>query len=109
MLKNYNTFHDEMILRDYLALDRTILANERTLLSYLRACIGAFAAGIALVKLLDSLATNILGIIFIAVSPVFLVIGIVRFIQVQRKLRTIDQPAKRTGDQPAGSESRMPE
>ena len=26
MLKNYNAFRNEMILRDYLALDRTILA-----------------------------------------------------------------------------------
>ena len=36
---------DEMITRDYLALDRTELANSRTLLAYIRTAIAVFAAG----------------------------------------------------------------
>jgi putative membrane protein len=80
-----------MILRDYLALDRTILANERTLLSYLRTFIGTFSAGIALVKLFDTVFTNITGLIFAAASPVFIVIGVIRFIQISKKLKTIDE------------------
>ena len=79
-----------MILRDYLALDRTILANERTLLAYLRTFIGTFSAGIAMVKLLDTPLTSAIGYIFIILSPFFIVLGILRYIQISKKLKTID-------------------
>ena len=91
LLKNYNAFRNEMILRDYLALDRTVLANERTLLAYLRTFIGTFSAGIAMVKFLDIPLTNIIGYIFVAVSPLFIVFGAIRYVQVSRKLKTIDK------------------
>ena len=91
MLKNYSVFRNDLILRDYLALDRTILANERTLLAYLRTFIGTFSAGIAMVKLLDIPLTTVIGYIFTAISPVFLVLGVVRYIQISRKLKTIDE------------------
>ena len=78
-----------MILRDHLALDRTILANERTLLAYLRTFIGAFSAGIAMVKIIDTPLAIFIGYIFAAVSPLFVVLGVVRYIQVSRKLKTI--------------------
>jgi putative membrane protein len=82
-----------MILRDYLALDRTILANERTLLAYLRTFIGTFSAGIAMINFLDTHLTIVTGYIFIAVSPLFVVFGIVRYIYVSKKLKTIDDTA----------------
>ena len=91
MLNNYKAFRNEMIVRDYLALDRTILANERTLLAYLRSFIGAFSAGLAMLKLFDSLLTNILGSFFIIISPFFVVIGIVRFVQFSKKLKTLTE------------------
>ena len=46
MTNKYNHNKEDMILRDFLATDRTILANERTLLAYLRTFISFFAAGI---------------------------------------------------------------
>ena len=91
MLKNYNTFRDEMILRDYLALDRTVLANERTFLAYLRTFIGTFSAGIAMLKLMDTLVTDIIGYVFIITSPFFLIFGIIRFYKVSKKIKTIDE------------------
>ena len=94
MLKNYGAFRDEMILRDYLALDRTVLANERTLLSYLRTFIGTFSAGIAMVKLFDAYLINVIGYIFAAVSPLFIVLGAIRYAQISGKLKTIDKAAK---------------
>ena len=78
-----------MILRDYLALDRTVLANERTLLAYLRTFIGSFSAGIAMIKLLDTPLTNATGYAFVIVSPLFIVLGAIRYIQISRKLKTI--------------------
>ena len=78
-----------MILRDYLALDRTVLANERTLLSYLRTFVGAFSAGVAMVKLFDTLFTTVTGYIFIIVSPVFIIAGTIRYIQIAKKLKSL--------------------
>jgi putative membrane protein len=42
---------DEIILRDYLALERTKLANERTLLSYIRSSLYLMLGGIAIIQL----------------------------------------------------------
>lgn len=39
----------DLILRDELALDRTVLANERTLLAYLRSGVALMLAGATLV------------------------------------------------------------
>jgi putative membrane protein len=40
---------DELILRDELAIDRTLLANERTLLAYLRGGITLVLAGVTFI------------------------------------------------------------
>jgi putative membrane protein len=42
-------FSADLILRDQLAIDRTLLANERTLLSYLRSGVALFIAGISII------------------------------------------------------------
>ena len=94
MLKNYDTFQDEMILRDYLALDRTVLANERTLLAYLRTFIGTFSAGIAIIKLLDTPLTNTIGYIFLALSPLFIIFGAIRYVHFSRKLKVLTPAPK---------------
>ena len=50
MTSPYSRFEvAELILRDELAIDRTLLANERTLLSYLRSGIALFIAGISII------------------------------------------------------------
>jgi len=90
ILKNYSAFRDEMILRDYLALDRTVLANERTLLAYLRTFIGTFSAGLAIVKLFDTHLLIVVGCIFMAVSPFFIIFGVIRYLSISKKLKTLD-------------------
>ncbi len=45
----YSRFErEELILRDELAIDRTLLANERTLLAYLRSAVSLGIAGISI-------------------------------------------------------------
>ena len=90
-MTNYNDHKAELILRDYLALDRTKLANERTFLSYIRTFIGALTAGIGLVKLTDDYVLIILGFALAAVSPLFLLVGLYRFIKGQKALRKLDK------------------
>ena len=40
---------DDLILRDELAIDRTLLANERTLLAYLRSGVALLIAGVSII------------------------------------------------------------
>ncbi|NBS14914.1 MAG: DUF202 domain-containing protein, partial [Verrucomicrobia bacterium] len=48
--RTYERFKkSDLILRDELAIDRTVLANERTLLSYIRLAITLIIAGISIV------------------------------------------------------------
>jgi len=47
--RTYSKFDGaELILRDELAIDRTLLANERTLLAYLRAGVTLVLAGVSI-------------------------------------------------------------
>ena len=39
----------KLILRDELAIDRTLLANEQTLLAYLRSAVALFIAGVSII------------------------------------------------------------
>ncbi len=78
---------DDMILRDHLAYDRTVLANERTLLSYIRTAIALLAAGGTLIKIFpDDQAILSLGIALTGIGLVALVTGICRFVQVTKKI-----------------------
>jgi putative membrane protein len=88
-LSTYNS-DEEKILRDYLALDRTRLANERTLLAYLRTVIGLVASAIGLIELVNAGWANILGFVFLALAPVCLFFGILRFVKVKAKLDKVE-------------------
>ncbi len=77
---------EEIILRDYLALERTKLANERTLLSYIRSSLYLLIGGIALIQLDGFERIKILGYISLALTVLFLVIGIYRYYKLNRHL-----------------------
>lgn len=81
---------EQKILRDYLALDRTYLANERTFLAYIRTFIGFAGAGAGMTKLMGGLWVH-LGYVLFSVSPVFLIIGIIHFFIIKKKLGTLDR------------------
>jgi putative membrane protein len=82
---------EEMILRDYLALDRTKLANERTLLSYFRMTIGLVATGVGMIGILEMAWAHILGWCCLAMIPVVLTIGVRRYLKVRKKLNQLDK------------------
>lgn len=74
-------------LRDQLAADRTHLANERTLLAYVRTALALIAAGAGLLELLESFASDVAGVAFIAAGALLIPVGIWRFVRVRRDLR----------------------
>jgi putative membrane protein len=85
-----------MILRDYLAIDRTGLANERTFLAYIRTCVGLFATGAALINFVENDVLVFIGYIFIILSPVLFVFGFWRFIRMMRKIKKYYDQERKT-------------
>lgn len=78
---------EALILRDYLALERTKLANESTLLSYIRTSLYLLLTGIALLQIKDLQQLHWMGYLAMLVSGVSLVTGIYRYRRLNIKLK----------------------
>lgn len=99
----YHEFtREEMILRDWLALDRTVLANKRTFLAYGRTAIALFALGIAFVKLIQHQFFEVSGFVLMALGIVVFVVGLrefiantARFKKLVKKERAMEAEARR--------------
>ncbi|MHB1148194.1 MAG: DUF202 domain-containing protein [Lutibacter sp.] len=78
---------EKIILRDFLALERTRLANERTLFSYIRTSLYLLLGGIALFQLTGFERIKWLGYVSLALSVIILIIGIFRFNHLKFKLK----------------------
>jgi len=78
---------EKIILRDFLALERTTLANERTLFSYIRTSLYLILGGIAFLKM-ESLA-NIQWLAYLSfgISALMIIYGLVRYFKLKRKLQ----------------------
>lgn len=80
----YHRFSDkELSLNDYLAIDRTVLSNERTLLAYGRTSLAMLAVGGSCIKFFDSFWIGLIGVVFIAGALVTAVYGVSRFRRMQ--------------------------
>lgn len=74
--------------RDYLALVRTDLANERTMLAYGRTSLMIAATAITIFKFFpDASGVRSLALGLAGISIVLIVIGIWRFVSLRRRLR----------------------
>ena len=78
---------NNLITRDWLAIERTKLANERTFLAYFRTFIVILGTGITILKLEFFSDLKSFGIILIIISPIMLLIGIIRLIKVRKIIR----------------------
>lgn len=79
----------EVILRDYLAIERTRLANERTLLSYIRSSLYLMLGGIAFFQLKSFPDFKYLAMVALFFSALFMIIGIYRFMLLKRSLKKL--------------------
>ena len=70
--------NDELILRDELAIDRTLLANERTLLAYLRSGVALVLAGVTMMHFAQHGWFWMLGVACLPSGLISALIGIVR-------------------------------
>lgn len=80
---------DESIIREHLALERTKLANERTLLSYTQAAMYFLLGGLALIQLKEYEEMHYIGYLALVISVLFLTIGIWRFIVLKNKMKDL--------------------
>ena len=80
---------DEITLRDRLAIDRTVLANQRTLLAYARTSIGLLAAGITFIQFLDSVYATVIGFIAVICSVVVAYFGVKSYARGRRHFRIL--------------------
>jgi len=99
----YSRFNsNDLILRDELAVDRTLLANERTLLAYLRAGISLLIAGISMMHFSTQIWFWMIGIACIPAGVIACIIGGYRYSKMDKSislLRTHSKGQKRiTGE-----------
>jgi len=88
----YSTVRSEnMILRDHLAADRTILSNQNTFLAYLRTALTLFVAGITFIKFFDNLLIEIIGWVFMPVGILTFFVGLVRYNRLRVILRRLQR------------------
>lgn len=92
MAKLYESVtQEELILRDKLALDRTILANERTFLSYLRTTLAIVVVGVTMLHLSQDVWIDTLGGVAILLGVGILLVGIYRTLTMSRAIRVKGQ------------------
>ena len=78
----------ELILRDELAIDRTILANERTLLAYLRGTLTLVIAGVTFLHFFDNGLLFYIGVICVPLGLATGIVGSLRYRRMDKRIRT---------------------
>ncbi|MGQ9732369.1 MAG: YidH family protein [Candidatus Zipacnadales bacterium] len=77
----------QLILRDFLAIDRTTLANERTLLAYIRTGLALLAAGFSFIQFFQSLWLEVLGWMIVPLGVGTLWLGGTRYLTMAQQIR----------------------
>ena len=86
---------DVLILRDELAIDRTLLANERTLLAYLRSAVALVLAGFTMIHFAaESEWFWLAGFVSIPIGILAGAVGILRFHNMNRMITRIRKQIK---------------
>lgn len=73
-----------------LAIARTVLANNRTLLAIIRTALGCFIGGASLFKFFGHPVYEIVGIVLIVLSVIILFVGIRKYRSIKNLIGAID-------------------
>lgn len=90
----------ELILRDELAIDRTILANERTLLAYLRSGVALLIAGVSIMHFANEDWFRLVGLGCIPVGITTGIFGLIRYRKMSHSISLVRKHAKSTEHHP---------
>jgi putative membrane protein len=103
---HYSRFeNDELILRDQLAIDRTLLANERTLLAYLRSAVALLIAGVSIMHFVQHGWFWTVGIVCIPTGILTGVVGVVRFRKMNRSISLVRNRRRSSAEPNLGGDS----
>jgi putative membrane protein len=86
---------EELILRDELAIDRTILANERTVLAYCRSALTLVIAGVTFVHFVEAGTLRYLGMLFVPFGLAIGAFGVARYRRMDSAIRVVRQSLDR--------------
>jgi putative membrane protein len=107
--KDYERYTQAMILRDRLAMDRTVMANERTFLAFTRTALSIVVVGASFIKFLNSTLFHVLGWILIPLGIMLFGFGFKRYIHVRNVLLGVvhreEKPEEQTENTTAKSEA----
>ncbi len=76
-----------LLTRDWLAIERTKLANERTFLAYFRTFVVFLGTGLTVLKIEFFSDLKSFGIALLVISPIILIVGLVRLFRVKHTIR----------------------
>ena len=78
-----------MDLRDELAIRRTILANQRTLLSFFTASLAIAVAGVTLIKFFPDHWVHWMGWMFLPFAAILFIYGLENYFSHKRIIETV--------------------
>ena len=87
LYSKFNGTH--LILRDELAIERTLLANERTLLAYLRSGVALIIAGVSIMNFAQQAWFWWIGVACIPVGIIAALLGVVRYLRMNNLIALI--------------------
>ncbi len=76
----------DLVLREYLAIERTRLANETTLLSYIRSGLYFLVAGSTLGEVINSSFWRIMDTPLVVIGVVIMLLGVIRYFRLRRSI-----------------------
>ena len=89
-MKPYERFlKEDLILRDELAIDRTLLANERTLMAYVRLAITLVIAGVSIIHFAMEKWFETVGFLCVPLGIAAGFVGWHRYQKMDRQIREI--------------------
>jgi len=88
----------DLILRDELAIDRTLLANERTLLAYLRSGVALLIAGVTIIHFSQAGWFWAVGIACLPAGIITGVIGMARYRKMNSAIARVRTGTKEMGN-----------
>lgn len=86
-----------LILRDHLAIDRTVLSNQNTFLAYIRTALTFVIAGLTFIKFFQIPAIVYLGWAFLPIGVATFVVGFIRYNRLRMKLARARAVAREKG------------
>jgi putative membrane protein len=76
----------DLVLREYLAIERTRLANETTLLAYIRTGLYFLIAGSTFGHLVESQFWNIAGTPLVLIGLIIMLLGVIRYFRLRKSI-----------------------